>query len=48
MFVEFGHFALILALLVAVVQVIVPAIGASIKDERMMRVADPAAVSQLS
>ncbi|MBS0268884.1 MAG: heme lyase CcmF/NrfE family subunit [Proteobacteria bacterium] len=47
MFVEFGHFALILALLVAVVQVIVPAIGASIKDERMMRVADPAAVSQL-
>ncbi|WP_045836060.1 heme lyase CcmF/NrfE family subunit [Hyphomicrobium sp. 99] len=47
MIVEFGHFALILALLVAVVQVIVPAIGAAIKDERMMRVAEPAAVSQL-
>jgi len=45
--VELGHFALILALLVAVVQVVIPAIGASIKDERMMRVADPAAVSQL-
>ncbi|HET6390808.1 heme lyase CcmF/NrfE family subunit [Hyphomicrobium sp.] len=47
MIVELGHFALILALLVAVVQVVIPAIGASIKDERMMRVADPAAVSQL-
>lgn len=47
MIVEFGHFALILALLVAVVQVVVPAIGAHLKDERMMRVADPAAISQL-
>ena len=46
MIVEFGHFALILALLVAAVQVVVPAIGASMKDERMMRVAEPAAVSQ--
>jgi len=45
--VEFGHFALILALLVAVVQVVVPAAGASLRDERMMRVAEPAAVSQL-
>jgi cytochrome c-type biogenesis protein CcmF len=45
--VEFGHFALILALLVAAVQVVVPAAGASLKDERMMRVAEPAAVSQL-
>ena len=47
MIVELGHFALILALLVAVVQVVVPAFGASIRDERMMRVAEPAAVSQL-
>ncbi|HEY8195249.1 MAG TPA: heme lyase CcmF/NrfE family subunit [Hyphomicrobium sp.] len=47
MIVEFGHFALILALLVAAVQVVVPAAGASLKDERMMRVAEPAAVSQL-
>ena len=46
MIVELGHFALILALLVAVVQVVVPAFGASIRDERMMRVAEPAAVSQ--
>jgi cytochrome c-type biogenesis protein CcmF len=45
--VEIGHFALILALLVAVVQVVVPAFGAAIKDGRMMRVAEPAAVSQL-
>jgi cytochrome c-type biogenesis protein CcmF len=44
--VELGHFALILALLVAVVQVIVPAFGAHIRDERMMRVAEPAALSQ--
>lgn len=47
MIVEFGHFALILALLVAAVQVVVPAAGASFKDERMMRVAEPAAISQL-
>ncbi|HVZ05151.1 heme lyase CcmF/NrfE family subunit [Hyphomicrobium sp.] len=47
MIVEFGHFALILALLVAAVQVVVPAAGASLKDDRMMRVAEPAAVSQL-
>ena len=46
MIVEFGHFALILALLVAVVQVVIPAAGASLRDERMMRVAEPAAVSQ--
>ena len=47
MIVELGHFALILALLVAVVQVVVPAFGAHVRDERMMRVAEPAAVSQL-
>ncbi|HVX37089.1 MAG TPA: heme lyase CcmF/NrfE family subunit [Hyphomicrobium sp.] len=46
MIVEFGHFALILALLVAVVQVVLPMAGASLRDERMMRVAEPAAVSQ--
>jgi cytochrome c-type biogenesis protein CcmF len=45
--VEFGHFALILAMLVAAVQVVLPAAGASLKDERMMRVAEPAAISQL-
>ncbi|MBS0253527.1 MAG: heme lyase CcmF/NrfE family subunit [Proteobacteria bacterium] len=47
MIVELGHFALILALLVAAVQVVIPAFGAAVKDERMMRVAEPAAISQL-
>ncbi|MFT3731008.1 MAG: heme lyase CcmF/NrfE family subunit [Hyphomicrobium sp.] len=47
MIVELGHFALILALLVAVVQMVVPLFGAAMKDERMMRVAEPAAISQL-
>ena len=47
MIVEFGHFALILALLVATVQLVVPAFGASLRDERMMRVAEPAAMSQV-
>ncbi|RUO99181.1 heme lyase CcmF/NrfE family subunit [Hyphomicrobium sp.] len=46
MIVELGHFALILALLVAVVQVVVPMFGAAVRDERMMRVAEPAALSQ--
>jgi cytochrome c-type biogenesis protein CcmF len=45
--VELGHFALVLALLVATVQVVVPMIGAHIRDERMMRVAEPAALCQL-
>jgi cytochrome c-type biogenesis protein CcmF len=44
--IEFGHFALILALLVAAVQVVIPAFGASLRDDRMMRVGEPAAVSQ--
>ncbi len=47
MIVEFGHFALILALLVAAVQSVVPFLGARVGDERMMRVADPAAITQL-
>ena len=46
MIVEFGHFALILALLVATCRWSCR-FGASLKDERMMRVAEPAAVSQL-
>ena len=40
MIVEFGHFALILALLVAVVQTVVPFLGARARDARMMNVAD--------
>ena len=48
MIVEFGHFALILALLVAAVQTFVPLLGARVRDARMMNVAEPAAVSQLA
>ena len=47
MIVEFGHFALLLALLVAVFQTIVPAVGAKRRDARMMAVAEPAAMAQL-
>ena len=47
MIVELGHFALILALLVAVLQMVVPAWGAHVRDERLMAVADPAALCQL-
>ena len=48
MIVEFGHFALILALLVAAVQTVVPMYGARLRDARMMAVAEPAALSQLA
>ncbi len=48
MIVEIGHFALILALLVAAVQAVVPAWGAQIGDARLMRLAGPAAVTSLA
>ncbi|MEQ1672719.1 MAG: heme lyase CcmF/NrfE family subunit, partial [Hyphomicrobium sp.] len=48
MIVEFGHFALILALLVAAVQTVVPLIGARARDVRLMNVAEPAALAQLA
>ena len=44
--VELGHFALILALLVAIVQMVVPAWGAHVRDDRLMAVAEPAALCQ--
>ncbi len=47
MIVEFGHFALILALLVTIVQTVIPAWGARHGDERLMQVAAPAALVQL-
>ncbi len=47
MIVEFGHFALILALAVALVQTVVPLWGARIDSGRMMAVARPAAVAQV-
>ncbi len=47
MFTEVGHFALALALMVAVVQASVPLIGAQRGNLAMMSVAKPAAVMQL-
>ena len=47
MITEFGHFALVLALLVAAFQTFVPFWGARTRDARLMAVAEPAALSQL-
>ena len=47
MIVEFGHFALVLALAVAAFQTIVPAWGAHVRDARLMSAAGPAAMAQL-
>lgn len=47
MIVELGHFALVLALLVAILQMVVPAWGAHVRDSRLMAVAEPAALCQL-
>ncbi len=47
MIIELGHFALLLALAVAAVQMAVPAWGAHIADDRLMAVARPAAIAQL-
>jgi len=44
--VELGHFALVLALLVAILQMVVPAWGAQVRDARLMAVAEPAALCQ--
>jgi cytochrome c-type biogenesis protein CcmF len=46
MHIEIGHFALILALGVALAQLALPALGAWAGDVRLMRVARPAAVAQ--
>jgi cytochrome c-type biogenesis protein CcmF len=48
MIIELGHFALILALAVAVVQMLLPAWGARVGDVRLMAVAPPAALAQLT
>src|SRR5262245_54099353 len=47
MIVEIGHFALLLALAVALVQAALPAWGARTGDGRLMQVAEPAAFAQL-
>jgi cytochrome c-type biogenesis protein CcmF len=43
--VEIGHFALVLALALALVQTTVPLIGARIRHDRMMAVAGPVALT---
>ena len=48
MIIELGHFALILALAVALVQMLLPAWGAHLGDARLMAVAPPAALAQLT
>jgi cytochrome c-type biogenesis protein CcmF len=47
MIVELGHFALILALMVALVQAVLPLWGAQTGDQRLMALAGPAAGLQL-
>jgi len=47
MFIEVGHFALALALMVAAIQSVVPLVGAQRGNARMMAVANPAALVQL-
>jgi cytochrome c-type biogenesis protein CcmF len=47
MIVEFGHFALILSLAAAVLQMLLPAWGAHVRDTRLMHVGRPAAIVQL-
>ncbi|MGQ0674151.1 MAG: heme lyase CcmF/NrfE family subunit [Hyphomicrobium sp.] len=48
MITEIGHFALILALVIAIVQTLAPFIGARLRDPRVMAVAEPAALAQLA
>ncbi len=47
MIVELGHFALILAFAVALLQATLPLYGAARRDARLMALADPAAMMQL-
>jgi len=47
MIIEIGHFALVLALAVALLQTALPAWGARVGDQRLMGVAEPAALAQL-
>ena len=46
MIIEAGHFALVLALMVAFIQVVVPLWGASTGRRPLMEVAQPAAILQ--
>src|SRR5215212_3101526 len=46
MIAEFGHYALVLALGLALIQSVVPMIGARLRDDTLMGVAGPAALAQ--
>jgi cytochrome c-type biogenesis protein CcmF len=46
MIVETGHFALVLALALALVQSVVPFVGARLRDSSLMSVAQPVAIAQ--
>src|SRR5260221_7496231 len=46
MIAEFGHYALVLALGLALIQSIVPMLGARLRDDTLMGVAGPAALAQ--
>jgi cytochrome c-type biogenesis protein CcmF len=48
MIIELGHFAVILALVMALVQMALPAWGARTGDARLMQVAEPAAFAQFT
>ena len=48
MIVELGHFALVLAFLVCLVQMLLPAWGAQIGEARLMRVGETAALAQFA
>ncbi len=47
MIIEIGHFALVLAVIVAACQMIVPFYGAQVRDARLMAMAEPAALVQV-
>jgi cytochrome c-type biogenesis protein CcmF len=47
MIAEIGHYALVLALGLALIQGVVPVIGARLRDETLMAVASPTALAQL-
>src|SRR5262249_60132509 len=48
MIAEFGHYALVLALGLALIQSIVPMLGARLRDDTLMGVAAPAALAQFA
>jgi cytochrome c-type biogenesis protein CcmF len=47
MIVELGHFALVLATVVALLQTVLPAVGAHVREPRLMATAAPASLVQL-